>query len=102
MSDGCLKDVWKLPGGCLNLRVSGGKEEYHQLLAHTLPALQELDYDDLLPGAASLLFHTMNHILTTAACPTNKVLDLSKPPKKKTSPRLPTIVSAAMKSKEFN
>ena len=76
-----------------------GKEEYKQLLSHTLPALQELDYDDLLPGAASLLFHTTNHILTTAACQTNKVLDLSKPPENNNTPRLPATVSAAMKSK---
>ena len=78
-----------------------GKEEYQQLLAHTLPALQELDYDGLLPGAASMLFHTTNHILTAAATQTNKIIDISKPAKDKPTPRLPAIIAEAMKNKSL-
>ena len=76
-----------------------GKEGYQELLANTLHALQELDYDALLPDAASLIFHTTNHIPTTAATLTNKVLDLSKRGKDKPTPKLPTDVAEAMKSK---
>ena len=54
-----------------------GIQAYQELLLHVLPGLQYDDYEDLQAGSASLLFQVTNHILTSAAKQTNKVIDLT-------------------------
>ena len=71
---------------------------YQDLLKHTLPSLQLDDNDDLQAGSASLLFQVTNHILSSAARHTNKVIDLSKAPKHRTV-KTPPDIAAALKEK---
>ena len=71
---------------------------YQELLQHTLPSLQHQDCEDLQPGAASVLFQITNHILTSAAKQSNKVVELSKPHRAKPVPT-PTDILVAAKAK---
>ena len=68
---------------------------YQELLSHTLPSLQLEAPEELFPGNASILFHMTNHILTTATQYTNKSVDLTAPPKKKTL-QIPLEVQEAL------
>ena len=71
-----------------------GIHAYQELLLYVLSGLQNDDFEDLQPGSASLLFQVTNHILTSAAKQTNKVIDLTKTPKKKKAITPPDVLNA--------
>ena len=71
---------------------------YQELLKHTIPSLQLDDNDDLQAGSASLLLQVTNHVLTSAAKHTNKIVDQSKASKQRPV-KTPPDVAAAMQKK---
>ena len=75
-----------------------GITEYQELLANTLPALQDDFSGELQRGSASVLFQMTNHIMTSAAKLTNKPVYLSNPLKQK-KPYTPSEIKDSLINK---
>ena len=75
-----------------------GITEYQELIANTLPALQDDFSRELQRGSASVLFQMTNHIMTSAAKLTNKPVYLSNPLKQK-KPFTPSEIKESLINK---
>ena len=77
-----------------------GIHEYQNLLSQVLPDVSA-DYEEATEaGSASVFFQITNHILSSAAQLTNKVIELGKPPREK-KVVVPSEIRRAMKQKEI-